>query len=143
MFVIAVILGPPVVPFYPFLGEGSPTQIDYITKGTLILTSLLEDLASLALNGQTPDGDLPPGAQRSTWRRGHCHAQVSGGTGSGGTGWGKIWLKHHLYKGRIIITSGLNMFKPLGGPTLGGSAWINRIREADVALCESKECSAA
>ena len=22
-------LGPPVVPFYPFWGEGSPTQIDY------------------------------------------------------------------------------------------------------------------
>ena len=27
-----------------FLGEGSPTKIDYRTKGTLILTSLLEDL---------------------------------------------------------------------------------------------------
>ena len=35
-------LGPPVVPFYPFLGEGSSTQIDYRQKGTLILTSLLE-----------------------------------------------------------------------------------------------------
>ena len=30
----------------PFFGwEGSPTKIDYRTKGTLILTSLLEDLA--------------------------------------------------------------------------------------------------
>ena len=33
----------------PFLtlfgGEGSPTKIDYREKGTLILTSLLEDLA--------------------------------------------------------------------------------------------------
>ena len=38
-------LGPPVVPFYPFLGEGSPTKIDYRKKVTLILTSLLEDLA--------------------------------------------------------------------------------------------------
>ena len=38
------ILGPPVVPFYPFLGEGSPAKIDYRKKGTLILTSLLEDL---------------------------------------------------------------------------------------------------
>ena len=28
----------------PFLGEGSPTKIDYRKKGTLILTSLLEDL---------------------------------------------------------------------------------------------------
>ena len=26
----------------PFLGEGSPTNIDYRKKGTLILTSLLE-----------------------------------------------------------------------------------------------------
>ena len=31
---------------------------------------------------------------------------------------GNIWFKHHLYKGRIIITSGLNMIKPMGGPTL-------------------------
>ena len=37
-------LGPPVVPFYPFLREGSPTKIDYRKKGTLMLTSLLEDL---------------------------------------------------------------------------------------------------
>ena len=29
----------------PFLGKGSPTRIDYRKKGTLILTSLLEDLA--------------------------------------------------------------------------------------------------
>ena len=28
----------------PFLGEGSPTKIDYRKKGTLVLTSLLEDL---------------------------------------------------------------------------------------------------
>ena len=33
-----------VVPFYPFLGEGSPTKLDCRKKGTLILTSLLEDL---------------------------------------------------------------------------------------------------
>ena len=26
------ILGPPVVPFYPFLGEGSPAKIDYRKK---------------------------------------------------------------------------------------------------------------
>ena len=26
------LLGPPVVPFYPFLGEGSPTEIDYRKK---------------------------------------------------------------------------------------------------------------
>ena len=33
------VLGPPVVPFYPFLGEGSPTNIDYRKKGTLISRS--------------------------------------------------------------------------------------------------------
>ena len=32
------------VPFSPFLGEGSPTKIDYRKVGTLIPTSLLEDL---------------------------------------------------------------------------------------------------
>ena len=38
-------LGPPArCPFSPaFFGEGSPTKIDYRKKGTLILTSLLED----------------------------------------------------------------------------------------------------
>ena len=43
---VKLALGPPVVPFYPFLGEGSPTKIDYRKKRvhTLILTSLLEDL---------------------------------------------------------------------------------------------------
>ena len=34
------LLGPSVVPFYPCLGEGSPTKIDDRKKGT-ILTSLL------------------------------------------------------------------------------------------------------
>ena len=34
--------GPPVVPLYPFLREGSRTNIDYRQKGTLVLTSLLE-----------------------------------------------------------------------------------------------------
>ena len=38
------LLGPPVVPFYPFLGEGSPTKIDHRKTGTLIPTSLMEDL---------------------------------------------------------------------------------------------------
>ena len=28
-------LGAPVVPVYPFVGEGSPTKIDYRKKGTL------------------------------------------------------------------------------------------------------------
>ena len=34
----------PVVPFYVFWGEGSPTKIDYRKKGSLSLASLLEDL---------------------------------------------------------------------------------------------------
>ena len=33
------------MPFYPFLGEGSPTKIDYRKKGTRI--SLLEDLGNV------------------------------------------------------------------------------------------------
>ena len=33
-----------VVPFCPFLGDEPPTRIDYRKKGTLLLTSLLEDL---------------------------------------------------------------------------------------------------
>ena len=41
------ILGPPVVPFYSFFwGGGFPTKINYRKKGTLILTSLLEDYVS-------------------------------------------------------------------------------------------------
>ena len=32
-------LGPPVVPVYPFLGEGSSTKTDYRKKGALVLTS--------------------------------------------------------------------------------------------------------
>ena len=36
---------PPVVPFDLFFGDGSPNKIGYSKKGTLILTSLPEDLA--------------------------------------------------------------------------------------------------
>ena len=35
------------MPFHPFLGEGSPTKIDYRKKVTLILASLLADLDDL------------------------------------------------------------------------------------------------
>ena len=38
------------VPFYLFVGEDSPTKIDDRKKGTLILTSLLEDLEVAPLN---------------------------------------------------------------------------------------------
>ena len=40
----------------PFLGEGSPTNIDYRKKGTLSLTSLLEDLVFL-FGGDSFDQD--------------------------------------------------------------------------------------
>ena len=44
-------LGPPVVPFYPFFGQGSPTKIDVLKKvGTLLLTSLLEDLVAFSVS---------------------------------------------------------------------------------------------
>ena len=33
--VVEASLGPPVVPFYPFLGEGAPTKIDYRKKAPL------------------------------------------------------------------------------------------------------------
>ena len=39
-----LLLGPPVVPIYPFLGEGSPLKKTTEKMGTLILTSRLEDL---------------------------------------------------------------------------------------------------
>ena len=40
-------LGPPVVPFHLFFWEGSHTKIGYSKKGTLIVTSLLEDLVNV------------------------------------------------------------------------------------------------
>ena len=43
-FVVVFLGPPPVVPVCPFWREVSPTKIDCRKKGTLILTSLLEDL---------------------------------------------------------------------------------------------------
>ena len=40
--------------FYPFLGEGSPTKIDFRKKGTLIVSFLLEDLAANKLTHLNP-----------------------------------------------------------------------------------------
>ena len=37
--------------FYPFLVECSPTRIDYRKKGTLVLTSLVEDLVCMRVRG--------------------------------------------------------------------------------------------
>ena len=43
---------------HPFFGwEGSPTKIDYRKKGTLMLTSLLEDLEGVML-GEVPFGGV-------------------------------------------------------------------------------------
>ena len=54
--------GPPVVPFCPLFGEGSPTKVDYRKKGGLIL-SLLEDLVILL----SPLGLLLPGVAGWCW----------------------------------------------------------------------------
>ena len=74
IFSSSACLDPP-VPFYLLLGQGSPTKIDYRQKGTLILTSLLEDLA---VNSQVPGeistaedlaGGLQEGRDRDRGRR--------------------------------------------------------------------------
>ena len=53
-------LGSPLVPFCLFFGEGSRTRIDYRKQiGTLILTSLLEDLEELGPPLLTTYADAP------------------------------------------------------------------------------------
>ena len=74
-------LGAPVVPFYPFVGEGSPTKIDYKKKGTLILTSLLEDLEDKGAWGCSkvhggPVLFLAHGAVCKLWFRGCCELRT-------------------------------------------------------------------
>ena len=54
------------MPYYPFLGEGSPTKVDYRKKGALIPTSPLEDL--VALRCSSLPGYARPIADRSGWR---------------------------------------------------------------------------
>ena len=58
-------LGPPIVPFYPFLGEGSPTKTNYRKKATLIQTSVLEELVVVEVpffqGDRTPDQQLGGG----------------------------------------------------------------------------------
>ena len=62
-----LLLGPSVVPFYPFFGEGSTTKIDYRKMATDILTSLLEDLEwnHKGLSGFKNYGPYGPGDQGS------------------------------------------------------------------------------
>ena len=61
------------MPFDPFLGEGSPTKIDYRKKATLILTLLLEDLVSCiqceAINSGVPIPVCCPKAIRKSFFR--------------------------------------------------------------------------
>ena len=68
-----------VVPFCPFLGEASPTTIDYRQKlGTLVLTSLLEDLVVFArrfstfLRGPVSSSQLRRILSRNRSRRLRC-----------------------------------------------------------------------
>ena len=86
-------LGPPVVPFYPFLGEGVSTKLDYRTKGTLILTSLLEDLVvelgQAGLHGRRSTQTIysvrvprPP----------FGYADTALGARSGRAGWTQTWV---------------------------------------------------
>ena len=62
-------LGPPVMPFYLFFGEGSPTKIDCRKKDTHIPTSLLEDLGrgsmqcvpfTVSFRGSSTGSSSPP-----------------------------------------------------------------------------------
>ena len=70
----------PSIALLPFFGEGSPTKIDYRKKGTLSLTSLLEDLGnnnppSQVLVVKPPLGELQalslPKSRTTAW----CAAQ--------------------------------------------------------------------
>ena len=61
-------MGPP-VPFHPFFGwEDSPTRIDYRKNGTLILTSLLEDLVSHGPRLFEKKNEGRTGLLAQTWR---------------------------------------------------------------------------
>ena len=48
------VLGPPVVPFYPFLGKGPPTKIDYRKKGAPILSTGVTGGPSLLADWRIP-----------------------------------------------------------------------------------------
>ena len=62
--------------FYPFLGEGSPAQIDYKEKAPLILTSLLEDLGCL-IEPLAPMTSRWTSMLSSQARRGHTLGRAS------------------------------------------------------------------
>ena len=60
-FGLANLCDTPVVPFFPFLGEGSPTKIGYRKKGTL--EDLAEATKRLASGDRCPNGvinGMPP-----------------------------------------------------------------------------------
>ena len=84
---IYIYLGSPVVPFYPFLGEGSPKIDNNKKSGTPIVTSLLEDPVYIY---------RLPGSSRAAWRLSEAPgdsarpgaALVAGGLGLRGAGGG-------------------------------------------------------
>ena len=65
------------VPFYPLLGDGSPTKLDYGKKGTLILTSLLEDVGNSPLGFREPSFWNGFGQSRVCLRLGESQIGVS------------------------------------------------------------------
>ena len=59
--VIDAVLGPPVVPFYPFLGEGSPTKID-CRKNRVPTYSNLSKAPNIRSRSLSHSRDRPPAA---------------------------------------------------------------------------------
>ena len=56
------------MPFFTnFSGEGSPTNRDYRTKGTLILTSLVEDLGKVLVVVKAFINRKPNGRKMGGW----------------------------------------------------------------------------
>ena len=77
-------LSSPVVPCYPFLGEGSPTEMDYRKKLVPLFKLLpeLEDLVSETSDPHGTEGTLvcPSDARAAMWPRGPWTTPPSSGT---------------------------------------------------------------
>ena len=111
----------PVVPFYPFL-EGSPTKIDQRKKGTLIRTSLLEDLEggtypnSLQFSYVWPRLASAPGSHDSMFvEAAGCAQPVFLQRNLGGAKWASSWM---TAKGRQCETACFE-------GSDGSDAWVN------------------
>ena len=73
---VVALLGPPEVQFYPFSGEGSPTKINQNEKvGTLILTSILEDLDCNPKLREPTKPTLRRHAEKALLFTGHVHSR--------------------------------------------------------------------